>query len=201
MARLGEIAHTPSSGSVDATPFWLLVVAETVAWTGDDALWRDLLPHARRALAWLEQRGEVDGDGLVEDWARGRRQADRPPGVEGPHDPLHHADGRAAGGEIALVEVQGYVFAASARSAAVAAGRGEGKGAARRAEAANASLSVPLPDRRRGSGTLGERRGDCRSLPADSGQWAAVRGQRADGRGRGIGAASQPPGLGRPAGR
>ena len=47
MARRGEVPHTPYFGTVDATPLWLMLFAETVAWTGDEALYRDLLPNAR----------------------------------------------------------------------------------------------------------------------------------------------------------
>jgi glycogen debranching enzyme len=113
MARLGEVPHSPYYGSVDATPLFVMLFAETVRWTADETLYRDLLPHVRRALEWIEHWGDRDGDGLVE-------YTTQPPdgahivhqGWKDSHDSLHDADGRLIGGSIALVEVQGYVFAA-----------------------------------------------------------------------------------------
>jgi glycogen debranching enzyme len=126
LARLGEIPHTPYYGTVDATPLFVLLFAETVAWTRDEGLYQELLPAVRRALDWIERYGDGDGDGLVEY----RHRA--PDGVHISHqgwkdsaDSLHHADGTPATGLIALVEVQGYAFAAYDRLAAVAAARGD----------------------------------------------------------------------------
>src|SRR5439155_832665 len=50
LARLGEIPHRPYYGSIDSTPLFALIFAETVKWTGDRSLWRELLPAAERAL-------------------------------------------------------------------------------------------------------------------------------------------------------
>lgn len=139
MARLAEIPHTPYFGTVDATPLFVLVFAETVAWTGDEALYRELRPHVERALGWIKRYGDADGDGLVE--YRSRAEAGAHiihQGWKDSHDSLHHTDGRPVAGSIALVEVQGYVYAALARLAEVAAAFGEEDWAAalrRRAEA------------------------------------------------------------------
>ncbi len=132
MARLGEIPHTPYFGTADATPLFVLLFAETIAWTGDERLYRDLLPNVRRALEWIERHGDRDGDGLVEYESRS------PSGVgithqgwKDSHDSLHHRDGRPAStGAIALVEVQAYVYAAYRRLAEVVAGRGDAAWAA-----------------------------------------------------------------------
>ena len=85
-------------GSVDSTPLWLILLGETHDWTGDDALVDRLWPNALAALAWIDQYGDLDGDGFVEY----RRRADaRPhqPGLEGldRRDPRPgRPDGRAA---------------------------------------------------------------------------------------------------------
>src|SRR5207249_12012582 len=73
LARLAEIPHRPYYGSVDATPLFTLVFAEAVKWTGDRALWRELLPAAERALPWCDTYGDPDHDGYVE---YGHRPAD-----------------------------------------------------------------------------------------------------------------------------
>jgi glycogen debranching enzyme len=113
MARLGEIPHTPYFGSVDATPLFVMLFAETVRWTADEAFYRELLPNVQRALEWIERCGDRDGDGLVEyttltaDAAHIAHQ-----GWKDSHDSLHDIAGRPCSGTIALVEVQGYVHAA-----------------------------------------------------------------------------------------
>ena len=113
MARLGDIPHTPYYGTVDATPLFVMLFAETIRWTGDESLYRELLPNVQRALQWIEQWGDRDRDGLVEYTTR---SADSVriihQGWKDSHDSLHDADGRSVTGSIALVEVQGYVFAA-----------------------------------------------------------------------------------------
>ncbi|CAA9571142.1 MAG: Glycogen debranching enzyme (Alpha-1,6-glucosidase) [uncultured Thermomicrobiales bacterium] len=118
MARGGTIPHTPYYGTVDATPLFAWLVAETVAWTGDGALWRELEPHARAAVGWMREWGDLDGDGLIEHPTR------QPDGVhitnqgwKDSWDSLHHADGSVPTGNIALVEVQGYAYAAYRRLA------------------------------------------------------------------------------------
>src|SRR5439155_12231312 len=54
--RMGRVAavggSTPYYGSVDATPLYLMLAAETWRWTGDDGLMRELAPNLRAALAW-----------------------------------------------------------------------------------------------------------------------------------------------------
>jgi glycogen debranching enzyme len=113
MARLGDIPHTPYYGTVDATPLFVMLFAETIRWTGDESLYRELLPNVKRALEWIEQWGDRDRDGLVEyttQSADGVRIVHQ--GWKDSHDSLHDVDGRSVTGSIALVEVQGYVFAA-----------------------------------------------------------------------------------------
>jgi glycogen debranching enzyme len=131
MARLGEIPHTPYYGTADATPLFVLLFAETVAWAADERLYRDLLPNVRRALAWMEGDGDPDGDALIEYRARATGGAHIiHQGWKDSHDSLHHADGRPARGTIALAEVQGYAFAAYRRLAEVVAAHGDGEWAA-----------------------------------------------------------------------
>ncbi len=144
MARLREIPHTPYYGSVDATPLFLLLFAETVAWTADDGLYDELLPNARRACEWIERFGDLDDDGLVE-YRRGPADGSRivHQGWKDSHDSLHHRDGRAVAGPVALVEVQGYVVAAYRRLAEVVSVRGDGSWAealAARSEALRRSI-------------------------------------------------------------
>jgi glycogen debranching enzyme len=116
MARAGEIPHVPYFGTVDATPLWLILLHETWRWTGDDALVRELLPNAERALAWIDRYGDADGDGFVE-YARTSAKGLVNQGWKDSGDGVSFPDGRQPAPPIALVEVQGYVHDAKLRMA------------------------------------------------------------------------------------
>jgi glycogen debranching enzyme len=116
MARAGEIPHVPYFGTIDATPLWLVLLHETWRWTGDDALVRELLPHAERALDWIDRYGDLDGDGFVE-YARTSPKGLVNQGWKDSGDGVPLPDGGTPEPPIALVEVQGYVYDAKARMA------------------------------------------------------------------------------------
>ncbi|TMG55638.1 MAG: amylo-alpha-1,6-glucosidase [Chloroflexi bacterium] len=111
LARLAEIPHRPYYGSVDATPLFALVFAETVKWTGDRTLWRELLPAAERALTWCDgPYGDPDRDGYVEYGSRDTEM--RSQGWKDSANSLSDPDGKWSKLPAALVEVQAYVYAA-----------------------------------------------------------------------------------------
>ena len=116
MARAGEIPHVPYFGTVDATPLWLILLHESWRWTGDDALVKELLPNAERALAWIDRYGDADGDGFVE-YARTSAKGLINQGWKDSGDGVSFPDGRQPEPPIALVEVQGYVYDAKVRMA------------------------------------------------------------------------------------
>jgi glycogen debranching enzyme len=111
MARAGETPHDAYYGSIDSTPLWLILLAETHAWTADDALLERLWPNAMAALGWIEESGDLDGDGFIE-YQRRSKLGLLNQGWKDSGDSVRHLDGRPAVGPIALAEVQGYVFAA-----------------------------------------------------------------------------------------
>ncbi len=118
MARCGEIPHTPYYGSVDATPLWLVLLDEYHRWTADDETVQRLLPAAERALAWMDDHGDRDGDGFLE-YERRAETGLLHQGWKDSKDGVIFADGRVAQAPIALVEVQGYAFDALRRLGAV----------------------------------------------------------------------------------
>jgi glycogen debranching enzyme len=118
LAEAGEIPHTPYYGSVDATPLFVLLYAQYFRWTGDVALARELLPNVTAALAWIDDYGDLDGDGFVEYLCRSPRGMTNQ-GWKDSFDAVVHDDGRLALGPIALAEVQAYVYAAKERVAGV----------------------------------------------------------------------------------
>ena len=123
LAGAGVVPHTPYFGSVDSTPWWLIVYAQYYRWTGDVAFARELLPTAEAALTWIDTYGDRDGDGLVEYKTRSPKGI-RNQGWKDSWDSVTHADGRLAEPPIALIEVQGYVYLAKARMADVYDGLG-----------------------------------------------------------------------------
>jgi glycogen debranching enzyme len=126
-------------GSVDATPLFVMLLGELCRWgvlpipgAGE------LLPHADRAMTWIEQYGDLDGDGFVEY----RRRTDRGlvnQGWKDSFDGINFADGTIAQPPIALAEVQGYVYAAYQARAHIARDMGDA-GTARRYEERAAGL-------------------------------------------------------------
>ena len=124
MARAGETPHAAYFGSVNSTPLWLILLGETHAWTGDDALVERLWPNALAALEWIDRYGDLDGDGFVEYQRRsGGGLANQ--GWKDSGDAIRHADGSLAVGPIALAEVQGYVYKARRSMARLARSRGD----------------------------------------------------------------------------
>jgi glycogen debranching enzyme len=114
MTRSGEMPHSPYYGSVDATPLFLIVLDETYNWTGDDEFLEEMMPAARRALAWIEESGDLDGDGFVE-FQRRSPQGLANQGWKDSWDAYLQPDGSLPEGPLALCEVQGYCYDARYR--------------------------------------------------------------------------------------
>jgi glycogen debranching enzyme len=117
MARCGEIPHTPYYGTVDATPLWLMLFAEYYAWTSDRESLHRLWNNAIAAMDWIDSRCKANGylcyqrqsaKGLVNQ------------GWKDSGDCIVNRKGQLAEGEIALAEVQGYVYAAKLRMSELA---------------------------------------------------------------------------------
>ncbi|MBC8121164.1 MAG: amylo-alpha-1,6-glucosidase [Gemmatimonadaceae bacterium] len=117
MARCQEVPHTPYYGTIDATPLWLMLLAEYYAWTADVNLVRDLWPNALAAMAWIDRVRKEQPEALAGYLAYDRQSmrglANQ--GWKDSNDCIVHADGTLAEGPIALCEVQGYVYACKVR--------------------------------------------------------------------------------------
>jgi glycogen debranching enzyme len=119
MAALREVPFGLYYGSVDSTPLFVLLAGLYAERTGDDAAIAALWPTIEAALNWIDGPGDPDGDGFVE-YKRATEQGLANQGWKDSHDAIFHADGRLAEGNIALAEVQGYVYAAKRKAARVA---------------------------------------------------------------------------------
>lgn len=115
--RFGEAASLSLGGgsiyygTADATPLFVMLLGELRRWGLAREAVEELLPHADRALDWVEHYGDLDGDGYVEY----RRATDRGLANQGwkdSWDGIRYADGRVAHAPIALAEVQAYVYGA-----------------------------------------------------------------------------------------
>jgi glycogen debranching enzyme len=118
MTRSGEMPFGPYYGSVDATPLFLILLSETFNWTADEQLVRELLPAAYRALDWIANYGDLDGDGFIE-FVRHSQRGLVNQSWKDSWDANMHRDGSIAKPPIAPVEVQGYVYDAKYRMASL----------------------------------------------------------------------------------
>jgi len=124
MAATGEVPFRRYYGGVDTTPLYVLLAGEYAQRTGDlefiDRLW----PTLEAAMAWVDGIADSNRDGFV-DYARASRTGLVNQGWKDSSDSIFHADGTMAEPPIALVEVQGYVYAARHAMAWLAERRGE----------------------------------------------------------------------------
>ena len=142
MAALGEIPFGLYYGSVDATPLFVVLAGLYAQRTGDYAFVGALWPAIERALTWIDEKGDLDGDGFIE-YARASETGLANQGWKDSHDAVFHADGSLAQGPIALVEVQGYVYCRQASRRRVCAQAGPGR-TRRRPRAAGARAASPF---------------------------------------------------------
>ncbi len=127
MANLGEVPFGRYYGSVDATPLFIMLAGAYFDRTADRVLLEKLWPHIQRALTWIDQYGDVDGDGFVE-YARHSHKGLVQQGWKDSNDSIFYADGKIAEPPIALCEVQGYVYAAKLAAARLTRVLGDVKG-------------------------------------------------------------------------
>src|ERR1700676_3357659 len=98
-------------GTADATPLFVMLLGEMRRWGVAREMVDELLPNAARAIEWIEQFGDADGDGYVE-YTRGSERGLANQGWKDSWDGIRYADGRVAQAPIALCEVQAYTYGA-----------------------------------------------------------------------------------------
>ena len=106
-------------GSVDSTPLFLVLLAETWRWTDDSSFARRLRGPAMLALQWIDRYGDRDGDGFVE-YSRMVDSGLANQSWKDSGDSQRFQDGTFAKAPIAAVEVQGYVYDAKRGGAELA---------------------------------------------------------------------------------
>lgn len=111
MTQAGELPFSPYFGSIDSTPLFLLLAGEYFRWTGDLEMMNYLQANLRAALHWVDTHGDIDKDGYIEYERRSARGLVNQ-GWKDSSDSMLHANGDYIEPPIALIEVQGYVYAA-----------------------------------------------------------------------------------------
>src|SRR6266567_4071173 len=110
-AHFGIIPHRPYYGTADATPLYLLLLAEHHRWVGDANELSAFKATAERCLDWIDRYGDRDGDGFQEYAPRApngyRNQAWRDA-----HDGVLDENGIFPELPIGTCEMQAYVYAA-----------------------------------------------------------------------------------------
>ena len=117
--RVVLTGHSTYYGAVDATPLFVVLLGELLRWGLADADLQRLLPHADRALQWIDEYGDRDGDGYVE-YLRMSDHGLVNQGWKDSTDAIRYHDGTVATAPLALCEVQGYVYAAYRARSAIA---------------------------------------------------------------------------------
>jgi glycogen debranching enzyme len=111
MTALHELPFGKYYGGVDTTPLFVVLAGAYADRTGDITFIEELWPALVSAIEWTEGAGDSNSDGFL-DYARAASTGLANQGWKDSGDSVFHADGRFPAGPIALVEVQGYVFAA-----------------------------------------------------------------------------------------
>jgi glycogen debranching enzyme len=136
MALLDEVPFRQYYGGVDTTPLFVMLAGAYEERTGDRTLADEIWAQLLAAVAWIERRLDGSVSGFL-DYSRGADSGLVNQGWKDSHDAIFHADGRLPRGPVAVVEVQGYVYAALMAMSELAAARDEEeKSAAWRARAA-----------------------------------------------------------------
>ncbi|BBL63644.1 hypothetical protein MSMAT_1551 [Methanosarcina mazei TMA] len=111
LANLNLIPHSPYYGTVDATPLFLILLAEYVNWTGDIELVKQLEGNVDMALEWIDVYANLEGNGFAYYAVRSPMGIYNQGWKDSP-DSISRSDGTLAKQPVAVAEVQGYVYMA-----------------------------------------------------------------------------------------
>ena len=129
MSALHEVPFGLYYGGVDTTCLFVALAGAYARRTGDLALIRSLWPNLIAATEWMRDYGDSNGDGLI-DYQRAAETGLSNQGWKDSEDSIFHRDGRFPKGPIALLEVQGYAYAAWQAMAELGARLGDARATA-----------------------------------------------------------------------
>jgi glycogen debranching enzyme len=119
LAALEEIPFGCYYGSTDATLLFVVLAGAYYDRTGDLEFIKSIWPQITAALEWIDNYGDVDGDGFVESVRQSSRGLVQQ-GWKDSWDSISHEDGTLPQGPIALCEIQAYAYAAKQAGARLA---------------------------------------------------------------------------------
>jgi glycogen debranching enzyme len=119
MAETGEVPFKLYYGSIDSTPLFVMLAGHYLKRTNDLATIKGIWQNVLDALSWIDNFGDIDGDGFVE-YQRKAESGLANQGWKDSHDSISYENGDLATFPIALCEVQGYVFDAKTQAAYIA---------------------------------------------------------------------------------
>ncbi len=123
-AHFGIVPHRPYYGTADATPLYLLLLAESYRWTGDAHALEPFRHTAERCLEWIDRYGDRDGDGFQE-YAPRTPRGYRNQSWRDAHDGVLDETGAFPELPIGTSEMQAYVYGAKKYMAALFEGWGD----------------------------------------------------------------------------
>ncbi len=130
-------------GSVDASPLFVMLLAEAYRWGAPADRVRGLLPAARAAIQWCQgdavMIGDTDRGPFV--WYTPDPQGLGNQGWKDSGDCMVHADGTTAEGSLAVAEAQSYVYEALVGLARLERDLGHGEHVAAELDRSAAALS------------------------------------------------------------
>lgn len=179
-ANLNEVPQTPYYGTVDATPLFIVLLAQHLRWTGDRSVWNDLKENVERALTWMDERGGHDANGFL-DYAATSSKGLSNQGWKDSGNSITNEDGSLAKPPIALVEVQGYAYRARIEAAWLFEQDGDDDRAAKlRAQAKELrkhfEAAFWMPDRKSLAVAMEKHGKQAKSLTSNAGQalWSGI---------------------------
>ncbi len=96
-------------GSITASSFYSLTLSELWRWTGDQQLVQPLIEPALKALKWLDDYADLDGDGFYE-YKTHSKQGLKNQGWKDSGDAIPYEDGSDVKPPIATCEEQGFAY-------------------------------------------------------------------------------------------
>ena len=124
MATLKEVPFEKYYGGVDTTPLFVMLAGAYAVRTADLGFIEELWPSLLAAMRWIDERASANPFGLL-DYLRASERGLANQGWKDSFDSVFHEDGSLPRGPIALLEVQGYVYAARLAMAELATMRGD----------------------------------------------------------------------------
>ncbi len=152
MTAFEERPHSPYYGSADATPLYVVLLDEYERWTGDTRLVRDLEYEARAALNWIDEFGDLQGNGYVSYKRRNEKTGLENQCWKDSWDSISYRDGTLPGFPRATCELQGYAYDAKMRGAGSRASRLARPGLCGQAGEGGGRAQAPLQPRFLGRG-------------------------------------------------